>query len=451
MRTSRLLAGATILSVGTIFAGVANAVIPARTASLPNQSVTSFQPTVANDRGIRLGSIGSGLFRTRTDAPHEFYMVTDRGPNGQPDEKRTFPVPDFDPTIVKVRVRGEQIQILERIPLRTTSGAPVTGLSNFSAVTSPLSPTAPAPDEIPYNFDGSAILGTYNENGLDTEDIVRTSTGQFWIVDEYRPSVLKVASNGVVLARYVPEGLLDEFSSVDYPVYDTLPPQYAYRRVNRGFEGLAISPDETSLFVALQSPLQLPPTTTVGRDSRNTRILRLDTNGHVTGEFVYRFDLASSFDPTPGTRARDMKVSGLYAISDTNVLVLERTDFVAKVYLVDLASATDIGTWTSPSANLNHLESLDADGTLETAGITPVTKTLVINLETIDGMPDKIESITMVNPSVLAVANDNDFGLTDNPTWNGNGNLMSDTGTLSKILYVTLPSALPLGPVKKGH
>ena len=143
MRTSRLLAGATILSVGTIFAGVAHAVTPAKTASLPNQSVTSVQPTVANDRGIRLGSIGSGLFRARTDAPNEFYMVTDRGPNGQPDDKRTFPVPDFDPTIVKVRVWGEQIQILERIPLKTTSGAPVTGLPNFPAVTSPLSPTAP--------------------------------------------------------------------------------------------------------------------------------------------------------------------------------------------------------------------------------------------------------------------------------------------------------------------
>lgn len=245
--------------------------------------------------------------------------------------------------------------------------------------------------------------------------------------------------DGTVLARYVPVGTGDEFTTVDYPVYETLPAWFAYRRVNRGFEGLAISPEGTNLFIALQSPLQLPPSTTVRRDSRNTRILRLDLSGNVTGEFVYRFDVSTVFDLASGARARDMKVSGLYAISATELLVLERTDFVAKVYLVDLSAATDLGTWTSPSPDLNHLESLNADGALELAGITPLPKTLVVDLDSIDGMPDKIESITMVNPSVLAVANDNDFGLTDDPTWDADGRLASDTGAASRILYVTLP------------
>ena len=124
------------------------------------------------------------------------------------------------------------------------------------------------------------------------------------------------------------------------------------------------------------------------RDSRNTRILRLDLSGNVTGEFVYRFDVSTVFDPASGARARDMKVSGLYAIGATELLVLERTDFVAKVYLVDLSAATDLGTWTSPSPDLNHLESLNADGALELAGITPLPKTLVVDLDSIDGMPD---------------------------------------------------------------
>jgi hypothetical protein len=438
------------LSIATLLAaGMAGASSPAKTASLANRPVASFQ-AVANDRGIRLGSLGSGLFRTRANKAHEFYMLTDRGPNGQPGGKRTFPIPDFDPSIVRVRVNGEKIEILERIPLTTASGAPVTGLPNFSAVTSPLSSTAPAPDEVPYNFDASAPLGAYNQNGLDTEDIVHTSTGEFWIAEEYRPSVLKVASNGRVLARYVPSGLLDEFSNVDYPVYDTLPATHAYRRPNRGYEGVALSPDESSLFVALQSPLQLPPDPNVGRDSRNSRILRLDRNGHVTGEFVYRFEPAATFDAANGARARDMKISGLYAIGATKVLVLERTDFVARVYLVDLSAATDVGSWTSPSPELNHLESLNADGALEGEGITPLPKTLVIDLDTVEGMPDKIESIAVVNPSVLAVANDNDFGLTDDPTCDAGGRLTSDTDAVSRILYVTLPKPLALGPAPMG-
>ena len=439
----------TIVSTGTLLAaGIAGASSPAKVASLPDQPLRSFQP-VADDHGIRLGSIGSGLFRARSDKPHEFYTLTDRGPNGQPDGKRTFAVPDFDPAIVKVRVRGERVEILERIPLKTGSGAPVSGLPNFSAVDSPLSETPPAPDEVPYNFDGSAPLGVYNQNGLDTEDIVRTSSGEFWIVDEYRPSLVRVAADGTVLARYVPGGLLDEFTDVGYPVFDTLPASHAYRRQNRGYEGLALSPDQQHLFLALQSPLQLPPNPNVGRDSRNTRILRLDLHGHVTGEFVYRFDPAAAFDPANGARARDMKVSGLYALSDRKVLVLERTDFVAKVYLVDVSGATDLRSWTSPSGTLNYLESLNADGALESNGVIPLAKNLVIDLDTVDGMPDKNEGIAVVNPNDLAVANDNDFGLTDNPTWDAAGKLTSDTGAKSKILYVTLPEDLPLGPPPK--
>ena len=416
-----------IVSAGALVAaGVARASSPTKVTSLPDQSLHSFQ-SVATDHGIRLGSIGSGLFRARSDTPHEFYMVSDRGPNGQPDGKRTFPVPDFDPAIVKVRLKGERIEILDRIGLKTQSGAPVTGLPNFSAVDSPLSSTAPVPDEIPYNFDGSAPLGIYNQNGLDTEDIVRTATGDFWIVDEYRPSLVRVAPDGTVLARYVPAGLLHEFTNVGYPVFDTLPASHAYRRQNRGYEGLALSPDEQHLFVALQSPLQLPPNPNVGRDSRNTRILRLDLHGHVTGEYVYRFD------PANGARARDMKISGLSALNDRQVLVLERTDFVAKVYLIDVSAATDLGSWSSPSADLNYVESLNADGALQSNGITPLAKRLVIDLDSVDGMPDKVESVAVVNPSVLAVANDNDFGLTDNPAWDSSGRLTSDTGVQSKI------------------
>lgn len=433
---------------------MAYAASPVKRATLPDQSLSSFQPGLADDRGIRLGSIGSGLFRARTDPPHEFYALTDRGPNGQPTVAagtvRTFPVPDFDPAIVKVRVRGERVEIGERIPLRTRSGLPVSGLSNFAAVTSPLSATPPAADEVPYNFDGSAPLGTYNQNGLDTEDIVRTYNGEFWIVEEYRPSVLRVAADGTVVARYVPVGVGDEFTNVDYPVYETLPASHAYRRQNRGYEGLGISPDGTGLFVALQSPPQLPPNTNVGRDSRNTRILRLDLNGQVSGEFVYRFDVATEFDPAPDdgqpNRARDMKVSGLYAINDTQLLVLERTDFVAKVYLADLSGATDLRSITpTPGSPLNYVEGLNSDSSLTQAGLVPLPKTLVINLDTVDGMPNKIEGITVVNPSVIAVANDNDFGLTDSPTWDATGRLTSDTGVRSMILYVTLPRALRLG------
>lgn len=183
----------------------ASAAPPVRVASLADQPLGSFQRGLGDDRGIRLGSIGSGIFRAPGDPEGEFYFVSDRGPNGQPNERRTFPVPDFTPSIVRARVIGDRLEILERIPLRTASGVPVTGLPNLAAVSSPVSPTPPAPDEVPYNFDASALLATYDRDGLDTEDIVRTRSGEFWLVDEYRPSLVRVAADGTVLAGTFPE------------------------------------------------------------------------------------------------------------------------------------------------------------------------------------------------------------------------------------------------------
>ena len=460
MRISRLVPIA-LVSATAFVATSAAAVAPSRTSTLPDQSLRSSQPTIADDHDIRLGSIGSGMFRARTDEPNVYFMVTDRGPNGNPSATghRTFPVPDFDPMIVKVRTLGEQIQILQQIPLKTTAGAPVSGLPNAASVSSPLSATAPQPDEVPYNFDDSAPLGPdgYNVNGLDTEDIVRVSDGSFYLVEEYRPSVLHVAADGTILDRFVPVGTDDELAGAGYPVHATLPARYAYRRPNRGFEGLALAPDGSALFVALQSPLQLPGTgnTNTGRDSRNTRIVKLDLNGNVLGEYVYRFDVSTTFDPNPcgslatAARARDMKVSGLYAISATQLLVLERTDCVAKVYLVDVSTgATDLTTWTPPAAlpnrtDLNVVEQQNSDAQLSAAQLTPLAKTLIVDLDTVDGMPGKIESIIVVSPSELAVANDNDFGLTDFPAWDANGNLTNDTLVKSRILYVDLPAPLP--------
>ena len=111
-------------------------------------------------------------------------------------------------------------------------------------------------DEKPYAWDGTSEL-RFNPNGLDTEDIVRTANGEFWLVDEYSPSLVRVAANGRILARYVPRGL--KLRGAGYPVRETLPSIFRRRQQNRGFEGLGISGDR--LYIALQSPLANPDMT----------------------------------------------------------------------------------------------------------------------------------------------------------------------------------------------
>ena len=224
-----------------------------------------FPGSVANDRKVLLGSVGSDLWHDPKDSRDEFWMLTDRGPNGQiavdGKNQRTFWVPEFDPTIVKVKPEGKTIRILETIPIVGQSGKPVTGMPNLKDV-----------DETPYNYSAQEVL-PFNPNGLDTEGLVRTAAGDFWIADEYSPSLVHIDPTGKVIKRYVPEGL--KLEGTDYPVAKVLPSIYGKRKINRGFEGLALSADEKTLYTVLQSPL-LNPDRKIGDASRNTRVLVFD-------------------------------------------------------------------------------------------------------------------------------------------------------------------------------
>ena len=244
-----------------------------------------------DDHGIDLGGIGSDLWHSKgSDGPGIYWMITDRGPNGE--DPRTFPVPEFTPFILKVRTVNGAIEILQSIPItglgNTVNG--VTGLPNLDKTTEP-----PALNEPFFACNGTTPLAT-NSHGLDTEGLVRTRDGYFWIIEEYSPSILKVDPQGKVVKRFFPTNLLDHVADVTgYNTDDSnlsVPEIYGLKRkLNRGFEGLAISPDDKTLYIALQSPL-VNPTTAAGNAARNTRILAFDIRREeIVGEYVYRFQL----------------------------------------------------------------------------------------------------------------------------------------------------------------
>lgn len=123
-----------------------------------------------------------------------------------------------------------------------------------------------------------------NPNGLDPEGLARATDGTFWVGDEYSPSVAQIAPDGKVVHRLIPAGMT---LLSDTDVRPVLPAIYAKRRLNRGFEGLTISQDGKSLFIALQSPLDFP-TKGIGRASRNIRLLVVDTQELIPiAEYVY--------------------------------------------------------------------------------------------------------------------------------------------------------------------
>lgn len=382
--------------------------------------------TVGDDRDVDLGGIGSDLYPTGRKG--EFWTVTDRGPNGQikveGTKRRTFPVPGFDPAIVKIRVSRGTMRVLDAIPITTRSGRPVTGLSNQQGR-----------DEAPYSYNARTAL-TYSPNGLDTEGIVRAADGSFWLVDEYGPSLVHVSASGKVLTRYVPEGL--GLTGTDYPVVEALPSVLLHRKINRGFEGLAQLPGG-DLVMAVQSPLSLPDTD-AGEASRTTRLLRFSPKKKaVTAEYAYRFDPVNVVDPSEDDTS-ELKISSVVAVGGNRLLVEERTDKAARLQLVRLDPASNIlrGPWddatTSPS-----LEQLDDPAT---SGVPVLPKKLVVDLGTVAGVPGKIEGIARVDHDTLALINDNDFGMTDGEgAFDAQGRLV-DSGVETSVVYVRLPRGI---------
>ncbi|MFI2734385.1 esterase-like activity of phytase family protein [Streptomyces sp. NPDC018711] len=396
------------------------------TSTLPDIPLAGFSNgllpgSVADDRGVDLGGIGSDLYPAGRRG--EYWTVTDRGPNGQiavgKDKRRTFPVPGFDPAIVKVRAEGDRLRVLTSIPLTTASGAPVTGLPNQAGR-----------DEAPYTYDASTPLA-YDPNGLDTEGLVRDRDGSFWLVDEYGPSLVHVSATGRVLARHVPKGL--GLTGTDYPVVESLPSIFLQRKVNRGFEGLALLPDG-DLVLGLQSPL-LNPDKASGENSRTTRLLRFSPEeNRVTAEYAYRFDAVDAVEPGQ-TKTSELKLSALVALGGDRLLVQERTDKAARLYEVRLRRGSDILGTTWDTAATPTLEQLD-DTTAAQAPI--LDKRLVIDLNTVEGVPGKIEGVAVEGPSTLVLLNDNDFGMTDGPAaFDANGRLV-DSGVETTLVRVRL-------------
>ena len=136
---------------------------------------------IADERGMTLGGVGSDLWHGPDDPADEFWLVTDRGPNGEIDvevdghveSRRTFPVPDFAPLILHVRATRDTLTVLEAIPIVNQAGDPVSGLPNLKDI-----------DEDPFDFAAEDRLDL-NQDGLDVEGLVRTSDGDFWLADEF--------------------------------------------------------------------------------------------------------------------------------------------------------------------------------------------------------------------------------------------------------------------------
>lgn len=307
--------------------------------------------------------VGSALARRPGDPPGRVWGLGDRGPNlkiGTAIKRfgldhlerlrdvpgaKVLPMPYFQPTLVEMQVSRDGVDLIRTLPLRTPNG-PLSGLALPGSAEAAMEPT----------FDLAGRPLASDPAGVDTEGLVVLADGGFWVSEEYGPSILRVDAEGVVGTRRTPIGA-------------------GRRRLNRGFEGLAISPDERWLYVLFQSAL-------TGDDATQTRIWTLDArDGAVVGDHAYPFDPPESFAEDEAVETADLKACELLCVGDNRLLVLERVTRSARIYQVDLSKGV------------------------------PLMKTLVFSSDLHEGIAPDLEGMCLLSERELLIATDNDFGV----------------------------------------
>lgn len=359
--------------------------------------------TTAAGQEILLGGF-SGLFYEGMDDSGRllFATHTDRGPNPESADvdddgvnERPFALPDFQPVIVRLALDPATgvVEIVEQIGLKRDDGTPLTGLPNLAGEAG-----MAYADEEPVDLQGAPL--ELDPLGADLEGIVRAEDGTYWMVDEYRPAIYHFTPDGTLAARYVPEGSNSEETGVAVGE-EAIPAIYAQRRANRGFEAVALR--DGILYAFIQSPIDNPDG---GKDNSSkastlVRILAFDTDAKTTvGEYFYRLD-GAGVD----------KIGDAVVTPDGTFLVLERDDATGAaarklVYRIDIDAATNFLGYDLPLG-----VELQSNAGLARLGITPVAKTLAVDLGAIGyDLVDKPEGLALIDENTLAVLNDNDFG-----------------------------------------
>ncbi|MEO6549790.1 MAG: esterase-like activity of phytase family protein [Ferruginibacter sp.] len=377
----------------------------------------NFSAPIGTYQGINFREAGfSALYPIPNTNGKEYWTVSDRGPNidgananpiaCRPTYDKIFPFPGFAPKIHRIRINGDSIQILQTITMKRPSGATATGVLNpagFGSTVAEIVSTDTVLDCANFN----AKTAPKDVWGIDSEGILVDKDGNFWICEEGGPTIWKLNAVGVVLKRYTPYGNLPGIQPQDIAI-DT---SFKYRKNNRGFEGIAITPNG-KIYAFIQSPI-LYPTAAVGNASRIHRILEIDPVTNVMRMLAYVNEGSIGVAGANQIRMQDWKIGDAAAVNDSTFLVLEAaargTSDIKSIYLININQATAV---TSGLYGGKTLEGLVDNTGLNANGILPVTKTLFMDLLA-NGWPsalDKAEGLAIINDSTIAICNDNDFG-----------------------------------------
>jgi hypothetical protein len=347
---------------------------------------------------------------------NEWWGLSDRGPGGGVIDYATR-VQRFTLDIDAATGAISNFKVAQTVKFTTAAGEAFNGLN-------------------PLLLSGNA--GTLGRSFDPEGFVVNPKNGNFYVSDEYGPSLYEFDRNGVFLRAFAtPANLVPRVgATVDYVATRDAGLSLG-RQDNRGFEGLAVSPDGNKLYAVLQDPLFDDVASRNGRNGRNVRIVEFDAaSGASTRQLAYQLeaqaDIAARITAAGGTatptdprQGRNVGLSAIVALNGSEFLVLERDN--RGLGVDDPAGANVVGSKRVYKIDLSGASDVSAAGPLGAealpAGVVPVAKSATfIDLAADTVMPngkqaEKWEGLA-IGPQLadgshlLLAGTDNDYSVT---------------------------------------
>jgi hypothetical protein len=372
--------------------------------------------------GNLLGGVGSGLAFA---GGHTFIALPDRGPNATPYNPAVDETTSYIPRIQTVRLQLKKSRSKAPLPFTLVPKLKATtllfddhALVYGSGTEAGLGDGTPAlNEEGKYYFSGRsdnfdpAQPSTDPRNGrFDPEGVRVGNDGEHvYLTDEYGPYVYEFERKSGVRTRSFT--LPSEFAITESSAQGEveISDNTSGRVANKGMEGLAITPDGSTLLGAMQSPLLQDK----GTDGRFLRIVAINIASGATEQYAYELtNIGTESEPKYPT------ISELVAIGNDQFLVDERdgkglgddsTAVFKRIFKIDLCDAEDV-------SGISGEENLAPKAVPKTLFIDLVASLNAHGIASED-IPAKLEGLAFgpdmdVHGSVrhtLYVSNDNDF------------------------------------------
>jgi len=402
------------------------------------ESVSSVPSSTLDSLGETAGGYGSAAAYDRKAGI--LYLTTDRGPG---DGKI-----DFSPRLYAVQISSPAA--MERGPTENSkSNAQASeGTRSAASAASPakdflnlnLKLTEPGTARLYKDPDGKPFTGLIPDSSdpeprmkdgrrcLDPEGLSVMEDGNLFVSEEYYPSIIQFKPDGTFMARFVPpENYLPRDPTSGEVSFAEDANRKEGREDNRGFEGVALSPDGKTVYAVLQSGLMQDG----GKEAGATRLLAFDAlTGSPKSEYAIRLtDPVSLGKKGKKLKSKNISLTELTFLADGRLIAIERdnrgqdgsadpkTAVLKQIITLDFSRATDLLALPDKPYSLRSsdpkFKKLDAR-----QNIQYVKTSTLFDFESLDlpskglaweQLPEKWEGLALLDDNRLLVIADNDF------------------------------------------